>query len=307
LKIPEKHVSEIMQLFGHRRDVYAVQLKTADGCIYMPKYESLTEDDIKRHLEGKITLGIYALAEDNTVKWLCFDMDSGHVENTGATCRRITEKCVAQFGAAAVRVEESGSVGNYHIWVFFEKPVQAAYARMLGLKILEGEAKGVELFPKQNALSGRGLGNLVKLPLGFHQKSGRWSKMNLEGVAPCSVNASTTNVEPAAIKFEDREITGGYEGNDPNCIRTIKAGVREGARNNAGIVLASYLMNFRGYGADRTLYLLRLWNRGNKPRLEDRELRSIFKQALLGGYIFGCGHEYLKEYCRKQGCVFENA
>jgi hypothetical protein len=295
-----------MKLFIHRKNVYAVQVKSGDEYIYVPKYEVLTENEVQRHLDGKITLGVYALNEDNTVKWLCFDIDHAHVENSEEACKVIFEKCVAQFGEEAVRIEESGTPHNFHVWVFFAEPIQAVYARSLGLLILKELNKGVEVFPKQTTLTGKRLGNLVKLPLGLHQKSGKWSKMNIEGIKPCLIDV--TKIEaPTAKPFEEKPRLEGYKGREPNCITKIKKGVKEGARNNSGIIYASYLTNFKQLNLDRGYYLFRLWNGKNKPRLSDEELRAIFEQAIKAGYVFGCGHEYLREFCVKEGCVFEES
>jgi hypothetical protein len=292
-----------MTLFVHRVDVYAVQIKVNDRCVYMPKYEVLTETEVQQHLDGKVTLGVYALNVDNTVKWLCFDIDSAHVKNSEETCTVIAERCVQRFGSSAVRVEESGSPHNFHVWVFFAEPIQAVYARTLGQQVLNG-LSSVELFPKQTALTGKMLGNLVKLPLGLHKKSGKWSTMNLENVKSCYVNVTELPVLTREALLEDKPRFEGYNGKNPNCIEKIKRGVKKGERNNAGIVYASYLYNFRQLKVDRAYYLFRLWNAKNKPNLEENELKLIFEQAVKGGYVFGCMHDYVKEFCNKEGCVF---
>lgn len=296
-------VTKLMQLFAHRRDVYAVQVKSGDDYIYVPRYEEISEEVIKAHIEGKITLGIYTLGLDNKVKWICFDIDHAHIENPEEACKLILERCIARFGESAVRVEESGTPHNYHVWVFFAEPIEAMYARALGLIILE-DIEHVELFPKQTALTGKGLGNLVKLPCGLHQKSGRWSTMNIEGVIPCTLDISKIELPAPKIFEEKDEKHEGYKGRDPNCILKIKKGVKAGGRNNAGIVLASYLVNFRQLGNNVGYYTMRLWNTKNKPRLNYEELRAIFDQAIKGGYVFGCNHELVKEYCIKERCVF---
>jgi hypothetical protein len=295
--------SEFMKLFVNRRDVYAVQVKVDEKCIYVPKYETLTELEVQQHLEGKVTLGVYALNVDNTVKWLCFDIDSAHVKNSEEACTVIAERCIQKFGSSAVRIEQSGTPRNFHIWVFFEEPVQAVYARALGRQVLNGLAS-VELFPKQTALTGKLLGNLVKLPLGLHKKSGKWSVMSLEDIKPCRVDLTEIKILTREPLPEDKPRLEGYNGKNPNCIEKIKKGVKKGKRSNVGIVYASYLYNFKQLKAERAYYLLRLWNTKNKPRLEEEELRLIFEQADKGGYIFGCEHDYLKEFCKKEGCVF---
>lgn len=298
-------VSEIMKLFVHRRDVYAVQVKVGENCIYIPRYEVLTETEVQRHLDGKVTLGVYALNTDNTVKWMCFDIDKAHVKNPEETCRVVAERCVQLFGNSAVRVEESGSPHNFHVWVFFAEPIQAVHARSLGQQVLNG-LSGVELFPKQTTLTGKLLGNLVKLPLGLHRKSGKWSTMNLEDIKPCSVDVTKIEVLTRQVLVGDKPRFEGYNGRNPNCIEKIKSGVKKGSRSNAGIVYASYLYNFRQLKLDHAYYLLRLWNAKNKPRLDENELRLIFEQAVKGSYVFGCKHDYVKEFCNKEGCVFNS-
>lgn len=293
---------ELMKLFVHRRDVYAVQVQYGNEYIYVPRYQPLTEDLVQQHLDGKITLGVYTLNVDNTVKWICFDIDHAHVKNPEETCQLILEKCISKFGAEAVRVEESGTPLNFHVWLFFDEPVEARFARALGLEVLKG-VEHVELFPKQTSLQGKQLGNLVKLPLGYHKKAGKWSSINLENVKPYRLDVSRIQL-PAPKTFEERPRLEGYKGRDPNCIIKIKRGVKKGARNNAGIVYASYLTNFRQLQSNHGYYLFRLWNVRNKPRLSDEELRTVFEQAIKGAYVFGCGHELVKEYCDLEGCVF---
>jgi len=65
-------VSTIKELFFQRRDTFPIQ--TATG--YTRIERELTDDDIKAHLEGKITLGAYNLGKDNKVRWICFDFDN---------------------------------------------------------------------------------------------------------------------------------------------------------------------------------------------------------------------------------------
>jgi hypothetical protein len=76
-------------------------------------------------------------------------------------------------------IEFSGGKG-YHFWFLFSRPVPAAAARRLltglaGAVSADLSAFSLEVFPKQDRLSGKGLGNLVKLPLGVHRMSGRRS------------------------------------------------------------------------------------------------------------------------------------
>ena len=170
-------------------------------------------------------------------------------------------------------------------------------------------AELVELFPKQSSLDGKQFGNLVKLPLGYHKKACKWSVMRLENIRPCCLDVSKLRL-PASESVDvprvdlERPRLDSYVGKDPNCILKIKKGIKEGSRDNAGIVYASYLMNFRRLLPTRGFYLFRLWNARNKPMLSNAELKLIFNQAVKGSYVFGCFHELVRAYCDPEGCVF---
>jgi len=189
--------------------------------------QSLTTKVIHNHWQGKITIGVYQLDNDNMVKWLCFDLDPGTLENPKETAQTIIQECVLhpdpktpRFYEKAVLLEASRYPDlSFHIWVFFESLlVSAKVARWLGLKILEHaniNPKQVEVFPKQTELTkDRPYGNLVKLPLGLHRKAKKWSRfLNLQSFEPlptsCVFNAqgvSFLESELAMIcSFEDKK------------------------------------------------------------------------------------------------------
>jgi hypothetical protein len=61
------------QTFIHRHDCYAFQ--RADGK-YNTRYQPLTTNHLINHLQGKITLGAYALDAESHAHWLCLDADA---------------------------------------------------------------------------------------------------------------------------------------------------------------------------------------------------------------------------------------
>ena len=63
---------QILKLFVHRKDVFSKQQKTG---VYWPEKKPLTEEIIQQHLNGEISVGVYCLNTDNTVKWACIDLD----------------------------------------------------------------------------------------------------------------------------------------------------------------------------------------------------------------------------------------
>src|SRR5262249_3938263 len=75
-------------------------------------------------------------------------------------------------------LEDSGFKGR-HLWVFLEQPEPAGTLHLLGRLLLAGQPPllpgglPLEFFPRQSERKGKGLGNLIKLPLGIHRRTGR--------------------------------------------------------------------------------------------------------------------------------------
>jgi len=98
-----------------------------------------------------------------------------------------------------------------------------------------------------------------------------------------------------------------YKGSHPPCIQRLLEGVEEGIRNEAGIRLASYFLNFRGLERAKTLAQLESWNSRNKPPLPQTEINNILKSAEVHGYIYGCNDELLSRFCNIESCPFSEA
>lgn len=94
-----------------------------------------------------------------------------------------------------------------------------------------------------------------------------------------------------------------YRGKDPNCIRELEKGTREGLRNEQGIRIASYYGNCKRYKPDVCLKILRTWNKLNEPSLDKTELEALLKSAYQGKYVYGCSDPILKSVCVREGCV----
>jgi hypothetical protein len=153
----------------------------------------LSHDVLQSHLDGETTVGAYQLDEDNTVKYLCFDLDPEKLVDPKQTARKILNVCFEEkeetngkkrprVWPSAVLLEASRFPDpSYHVWIFFEPRVPAQVARWLGFRSLELAGlnpKQVEVFPKQTELSkDRPYGNFVKLPLGIHRKERKKSRI----------------------------------------------------------------------------------------------------------------------------------
>lgn len=183
-----------MGLFRGRKDIYANRWQSKEGrggysvschnewqqgICFKPKvkctecvnqaFKLLDRSAIYGHLSGKHTIGLYPLLEDNSCWLLAADFDKSDwqvaVQAFRKACNELNIPC---------SVERSRSGNGAHIWVFFESPVLAKEARLLGFILLD---KAMEfhaglsfesydrLFPNQDLMPIGGFGNLIALPL----------------------------------------------------------------------------------------------------------------------------------------------
>ena len=165
---------------------------------YTPTHEAFTAEVARRHLLDRYTVGIYPVRHDNTVNFLCFDIDiaSGSLRSNQTKeritllrhCQRVASSIQELLGSVGIPaiIEDSGYKGR-HVWIFFAEPIKARAARILARHTLGRIGKlpthiNVELFPAQERVARDRLGNLVKLPLGIHKKSGQRALfLNAEG------------------------------------------------------------------------------------------------------------------------------
>ncbi|MEW5725477.1 MAG: CRISPR-associated primase-polymerase type A1, partial [Thermodesulfobacteriota bacterium] len=212
----ETDLVRFCHLFEGREGVYARQWVGADGKSgYTPFREPFTPAVARNHILGNFTVGIYPLRMDNTVRFLAFDIDVPSYEVArNITDRRAWETLLKKAHQAAERIaqagdalklrfhlEDSGFKGR-HCWLFFREPAPGFAARRFARSLLEQvkiETPGVqvEVFPKQAAIKGNGLGNLIKLPLGIHRASGRRSLfLGPDGKAVTDQLAYLAAIEP---------------------------------------------------------------------------------------------------------------
>lgn len=166
-------VADIKRLFIARDDIY---LRQGEDGTYSSNKGPTTDDIIKDHLTGKITIGVYTLNKDDIVKWGCVDIDGEHLQD--ATEKRNTifnELIFAGIPRESILCEESGSPDSYHIWIFFELETKAKAVKTFLEDICKRVDRNIEVFPKQATISEKGVGNGVKLPLGFHREQKKWS------------------------------------------------------------------------------------------------------------------------------------
>lgn len=137
---------------------------------------SLTAATIRRHLEGEITIGLYAVnPSTQRSKWLAIDADyDGAIEDLLKLQYFLREDKVE----SALEMSKRGG----HLWIFMERPVLARECRIyiftlalrVGVRIRgAGWAYGIEIFPKQDELREGEFGSAMRGPLGIHRGANR--------------------------------------------------------------------------------------------------------------------------------------
>ncbi len=133
------------------------------------EFQHLTNEVILRHLQGSEMIGIYPLLEDNTSYFIAADFDD---TNWYKSIHKLYLTCFKYHIPAYIERSRSGNGG--HLWVFFEENLPAEQIRKLMFELLreasiisqfEKEPSFDRLFPNQDFHTGKGIGNLIALPL----------------------------------------------------------------------------------------------------------------------------------------------
>jgi hypothetical protein len=182
LNAPASVVADYFRLFVNRR-AYTLQSnrshpESARHYYYRPKDKksgqglSLTLDTIRRHLEGEITIGLYAInPATQCSKWVAIDAD---YEDSLADLLKLSFY-LRQDGVESA-LEKSHRGG--HLWMFLAEPLPARDCRIyvcglalrLGIPVKGGRRReGIEVFPKHDALKPGRYGNAIRGPLGIHR------------------------------------------------------------------------------------------------------------------------------------------
>lgn len=125
---------------------------------------ALTDAVVKAHLLGIELIGVYPLLPDNTTYFLAIDFD-------GSDWLREAIAVLAEADRTGTPgyLERSKSGNGGHLWFFFATNIPAWKARVLGAWLLH-QRSGARvsfdrLFPSQSSHTGKGMGNLIALPL----------------------------------------------------------------------------------------------------------------------------------------------
>lgn len=151
-------------------------------------YKELKKEQIIDHLKGYSkdatdVIGIFPLLPDDTCRFIVFDFDNHEKDaekydfaNTDDLWKDEFDSLrkICEINGIDALAERSRSGRGAHLWIFFQKPIEAGLARKFGNALLMKGAESVNLksfrfydrmLPMQDHLPEGGVGNLIALPL----------------------------------------------------------------------------------------------------------------------------------------------
>jgi superfamily II DNA or RNA helicase len=197
--LSNESLNVFMSLFRGRQDVFAIRWERDGRSGYIPAYDlnwdefaihkanggtlkdfanksysPLTEQRLLNHLSGKEVIGLYPLLPDNSSWFIAADFDASESGNISwqDEVRKFIDAC--EKYKLPVYLERSRSGQGGHVWMFFENSYPAFKSRKIMLHMLEStgiispfdkNSNYDRLFPNQDSHSGKGIGNLIALPL----------------------------------------------------------------------------------------------------------------------------------------------
>jgi len=186
LKATPQVVNDYLRLFVNRR-AYTLQSmrpypESGRHYYFRPTNKktsatlSLTEETIRQHLEGKITVGLYAInPSTQRCKWVAIDADHKNA---------MEDLLKLQYYLWRDRVEPALEMSKRggHLWIFLATPLLAKDCRVyihdlaarLGVPVKGSSlGDGIEVFPRHNAIGDKEFGNAIRGPLGIHRGARR--------------------------------------------------------------------------------------------------------------------------------------
>lgn len=258
--------------------------------------EAVTEQNYEAHLNGKVSLGVYPLLDDGRCAFFALDLD----EKDFAKAKSV-RKAFANIGLP-VYICQSKSKG-YHLYCFSEDFFIAKDVRQIAHRVIEKLGISCEIFPKQDMLDEViKYGNYINLPC-------FGARRQFIDIEHNKIPLATALPKITRIKSEDIQIAFGFlpeekpqpvlkptptaktsrakRGKQPPCIEGLLKGCGQGQRDEASFALARHYLD-QGYLPEEVMALLMVWDKSNKPPLNDPKLLETKVRSAQQGYAFGC-------------------
>jgi len=296
--------------------------------------QPLTDEIYQEHLQGKITISIYTITEENTCFYGMFDFDD---RSQIAKERLLVLFRLMKHYRLPALIEPSGSKG-IHLWTFFDNIRAEKAYHLMHLLVRKAademllsrdeflrltQNRVIEIFPKTPRISpDTPFGFAAKLPWGKHPTTGKrtlfvdeaFQKIeNQEGIfdniTPAKENLIDEIIEDLEEKPEKEKT---FEempfqlSEFLPCFRNFVAkGISQGFRNEA-LFHATIHLKRHNWSESQIVSFLAKFRHACDPLLPESEFHRLIKSALKGkggqGYSnLGCDNSlWSSNYCSEE-------
>lgn len=317
-------VQIMRRLFDGRRDIFGVGKGTVErsgtGTFSEERWDALFE----AHLRGdqNADLGIYLVRDDNTVTYALVDIDEPDFN--------LAKEVAETMPTDAAWVERSRS-GNFHVFTFFDEPLEAYYARAVlrGVIIACGRPD-LELFPKQDGLREGMVGNYASIPWHGEQRPIVWGTSSEESEAGnitresflFEADAFRTPAEQwrrrgRALGGKPRSETRSGEFGERNSLHVCANYIfehrhdnplEEGHRATVLFNLAKMYANCKHYNQQEAEQFVEAVNQAGTNPIPTREVKRFVNNAYEGGFTStGCDDPLMRPYVSPDCKIAANA
>lgn len=285
--------------------------KNKQEATYFMNKESIQNDDIIHHFEGKRGVGVCPITSNNTINFACIDIDDYECD-----IERIDNDINALNLPLIICKSKSNGL---HLFLFIEETKNIKKT----LEILEFYAKKLklnkyELFPKQNYLDKNSIGNTINLPY-FNIDNEDYSQAcynngdyidlehfcSLIDVMKINIDKINNIQEEFSDNIEKINNMINVEYQDaPPCIKTIlvRGEILEGERSNSLFAIGTYLKMKFETDWERRLRVINLEYIKTSP-FEDKDLiKMIINPLKQKPYTYKCSDIPLINLCDKAKC-----
>ncbi len=255
----------------------------------------ITDQHYREHLAGTRGLGVIPIRDDGTVLWAAIDVDRYNVNL----------KALASVLADTPFVVCRTKSGGAHLYVFFREPARAGVIR----GALEDVATalgfgGSEIFPKQDTLTPKDVGNWINLPYYDANRTTRYAlspedgrALSLEEFVSCAESRCTTQAELLGLKFRVPEDE--FEGCPPCLEQLIADGFPPGTKNNGLFNLAVFA---KRRFPDEWEARVQGWNERYMNPGTAQEVGNLIRSLRRKDYVYKCKDEPICSVCDKTTC-----
>lgn len=267
----------------------------------------LTDEIWKEHTDGKRSIGVLPLRNDNRIIWSAIDIDEYKIDLLDLL-RKIEENNLP------ITLFRSKS-GGAHLFVLFDNPVIARVARaaVINMSKILG-FPGVEVFPKQDRIDeDNPFGNWINIPYFNAEETTRYA-IDLNGNAVSAKDfegfINKRKVGKDALKYfidlkpevnQPKEQNEPLKGGPPCLNQLLINGFPPNTRNNSLFNFGVYLK--KAHPDKWKEAIVKFNEKYIKPNLPKVEVNAIVKSLDVKDYNYKCNDTPISTVCNRARCL----